>query len=71
MLGVQREIERLRKRLAAAFPTERRYDIYGEIRTLARAPEGYRIVRRTGRAVCSFVMNDLEWDNLSTKPLKD
>ena len=63
--------EKLQARLDAAFPKERRHDVYGEIRTLARAPEGYRIVRRTGCAVAQFVMSDVEWDSLSTTPLKD
>lgn len=64
----RRRNEKMAAKLAATFPTEHRRDDLGEIRTLCRAPEGYRIVRRTGCCVASFVMTDEEW-NRRLKPV--
>lgn len=66
----RRKTAKLEARIAAAFPAERRYDRFGEMRTLARAPEGYRIIRRTGCGVWSFVMTDTEWNKMASEPIR-
>lgn len=55
---LQAKLEKLK---ADHLPTEKRYDKLGEMRCVARA-EGRLMVRRFGRAVSSFTMDQKEWD---------
>lgn len=63
----RRQTAKLEARLKAAFPGERRYDRFGEIRMLATIGSDV-VLRWPGRAVA--VCSRREWDAMSREPVK-